>query len=117
MAAVSLLRLPAPSPVQQLFPEPFRSERLDRNAMRTGTIYKIIFLTLFTCSAASAAQAEQGVPAELRGPVVGYVLDQNVKEIRPINGILGSSVLGEPLNLPFPVAAAAFSAQGDFALA
>jgi len=85
--------------------------------MHIGTIYKIIFLMLFACSTASAAQAEQGIPAELRGPIIGYVFDQNIRGIRPINGILGSSVLGEPLNLPFPVATAAFSARGDFALA
>jgi DNA-binding beta-propeller fold protein YncE len=47
---------------------------------------------------------------------MGYVLDATTRVIRPVNGIPGSSVLGQPLALPFPVAAAAFSPRGDFAL-
>jgi hypothetical protein len=48
--------------------------------------------------------------------VLGYVLDAGGQAIRPVNGIPGSSLLGEPLALPFPVAAAAFSSQNTYAL-
>jgi hypothetical protein len=66
-----------------------------------------------------AATARAGNPpqAGLQGPVMGYVFDAGARAIRPINGIPGSSVLGEPLGLPFPVAAAAFSPRSDFVLA
>ena len=85
--------------------------------MRHPTIYAFILAALLPLIVPFASQAGQGLPAELRGPVVGYVLDQNRMQIRPINGILGSSVLGEPLNLPFSVATAAFSPRSDFAIA
>jgi hypothetical protein len=47
---------------------------------------------------------------------MGYVLDATRQAIRPVNGIPGSSLLGQPLALPFPVTAAAFSPRGNFAL-
>jgi DNA-binding beta-propeller fold protein YncE len=48
---------------------------------------------------------------------MGYVLDATMQAIRPVNGIPGSSLLGQPLALPFPVAAAAFAPRGDWAVA
>jgi hypothetical protein len=47
---------------------------------------------------------------------MGYVLDQSSQSVRPVNGIPGSSSLGLPLELPFHVAAAAFSPNSNFAL-
>src|SRR5438552_1897232 len=85
--------------------------------MRTPTIGSIVLIALLVGNTMWASQAEQSAPAGLRGPVIGYVFDATMQAIRPINGIPGSSVLGEPLTLPFPVAAAAFSPLGDFALA
>lgn len=67
--------------------------------------------------AVGAFAAEDSAPTGLRGPVIGYVLDGPMQAIRPVNGIPGSSTLGPALALPFPVAAAAFSPRGDFALA
>lgn len=84
--------------------------------MRYRTPHAIVLILLLSINVVSASPAEQTVPAGLRGPVIGYVLDHAIKQIRPINGILGSSVLGEPLSLPFSVATAAFSPRGDFAL-
>src|SRR5207237_4717301 len=54
---------------------------------------------------------------QLRGPVMGYTFDSATHTIRPVNGIPGSSVLGETVALPFPVAEVVFSQHGDFALA
>jgi len=71
----------------------------------------LILASLLTGSA--AASATQG--ARLRGPVIGYVLDDK-QAIRPVNGIPGSSLLGEPVGLPFPVAVAAFSPHEDSGL-
>ncbi len=84
--------------------------------MRRRIIYLVVITTLLARNTFSASQAEQDVPTGLRGPVIGYVLDEPMKVIRPINGILGSSVLGQPLTLPFPIAAAAFSPSREFAL-
>jgi hypothetical protein len=60
---------------------------------------------------------EDSVRSGLRGPVIGYVHDANRQVIRPVTGIPRSSLLGQPLALPFPVAAAGFSTRGDFAVA
>lgn len=49
--------------------------------------------------------------AVVRGPVLGYVLDAGSQKVRPVNGFPGAAHVGEPLALPFPVAAAAFSAR------
>ena len=73
-------------------------------------------MALLGGNAAWASQTEESAQTGLRGPVMGYVLDATTQAIRPVNGIPGSSVLGQPLALPFPVAAAAFSPRGDFAL-
>jgi hypothetical protein len=48
---------------------------------------------------------------------MGYVLDRTSQAIRPVNGIPGSSLLGQPLDLPVQVVAAAFSPSSDFAIA
>ena len=83
--------------------------------MRTRTICFALLATFLTGSAARSLAGEESA-AGIRGPVVGYVLDAARQAIRPINGVLGSSSLGQPLALTFPVAAAAFSPQGDFVL-
>jgi hypothetical protein len=82
--------------------------------MRIGTIGFILFLTLMSSALHASSGGQEG--GELRGPVIGYVFDASIQAVRPVNGIPGSSVLGEPLTLQFPVAAAGFSPRGDFAL-
>src|SRR5437016_1771530 len=81
----------------------------------TRTICFAFLVGLQAVNAAHAAQG-QGARGGLRGPVIGYVFDPSVHAIRPINGIPGSSALGQPLGLPFAVGEAAFSPRGDFAL-
>jgi DNA-binding beta-propeller fold protein YncE len=78
--------------------------------MRIRTISFVLLTAVLAGKAAGAAQAG------IQGPVLGFVFDSAMGAIRPINGILGSSMLGQPLDLPFPVAAAVFSPRGDFAL-
>ncbi len=54
--------------------------------------------------------------AGIGGPVSGYVLDQGSHSLRPINGLPGSAMLGDPVALPFDVGAAAASVRLDYAL-
>jgi hypothetical protein len=82
--------------------------------MRIRTTGFIVFLTLMSTALHASSGGQEG--GELRGPVIGYVLDASMQAVRPVNGIPGSSMLGDPLTLPFPVVAAGFSPRGDFAL-
>ena len=52
----------------------------------------------------------------VRIPVMGFVVDARVQAVRPIFGIPGAARIGPPAALPFPVARAVFSRQGDSAL-
>jgi hypothetical protein len=52
----------------------------------------------------------------VRGPVSGYVLDGRSRSLRPVNGIPGGAVLGEPLRLGFAIGLAAVSVEKDYAL-
>ena len=81
--------------------------------IRTTTL--ILVAALLAIAASASPSQDSLLP--LRGPVMGYVLDYALQAIRPVNGIAGSSVLGEPLALPFPIAAAGFSPKGDFGVA
>ncbi|HYM13565.1 MAG TPA: hypothetical protein VEU62_22685 [Bryobacterales bacterium] len=91
--------------------------------MRTRNVLRILLLSGFLIVVAGALVSrapmadDSGIQAALSGPVLGYVLDGNLQAIRPVNGIVGSALMGAPLALPFPVSAAAFSSRGDFALA
>jgi len=75
-------------------------------------ITHVLLLTVFAATGSVFAAEDSG----LRGPVMGFVLDTAKQVIRSVNGIAGSSTLGPSLDLPFPVAAAAFSPRGDFAV-
>jgi hypothetical protein len=50
-------------------------------------------------------------------PMMGYAFDGTAAAIRPIRGIPGASLLGEPLETGFPVAMASIAPRQDFALA
>lgn len=50
-------------------------------------------------------------------PVLGFVFDSAAHGLRPIAGIPGASLLGQPLDLGFDVADAAVSPQQDYILA
>ena len=50
--------------------------------------------------AGGLALAQQG---HIAGPVSGYVFDRAVRELRPVVGVPGASVIGSPIDLGFPV--------------
>jgi hypothetical protein len=58
-----------------------------------------------------------GQPSGIEAPVAGFVVDAQTHSIRPINGLPGSSLLGQPLTLDTQVQTARFSGGGDYALA
>lgn len=57
-----------------------------------------------------------GQAPRLRIPVSGFVVDTRLHAIRPIQGLPGTALIGEPLVLPVRVRSAVFSRRGDFAL-
>lgn len=83
------------------------------NVTRAAILTSVIVVTLWTASDVWATQVDTP-PNGLAGPVIGYVFDGNARTVRPINGIPGSSSLGDSLALPFPVAAASFSPRANF---
>jgi hypothetical protein len=56
-----------------------------------------IALLAGTLIAAAPALCGEG----LRGPVTGFVRNQTSHTVRPVNGMPGAAVLGQPLELPF----------------
>lgn len=82
----------------------------------TRVLLLSLVLVLGAPELASAAPPPDDEPALVSGPVLGYVLDSRTHSLRPINGIPGSSHIGTPLNLAFPVTAFALSSASSFAL-
>jgi hypothetical protein len=85
--------------------------------MRTRTVRCILIIFILGLLTASLAWTSPTEDSGLRGPVIGYVFDANRQAIRPVNGILGSSLLGAAVDLPFAVGEAAFSPRADFSIA
>lgn len=54
--------------------------------------------------------------SQLAGPVSGYVFDQAASGLRPVLGIPGSSLLGDPLDFGFGVSSAVIAPLQDSAL-
>ena len=54
---------------------------------------------------------------QVAGPVVGFVFDRAASSLRPILGIPGASVLGNPLTLGYAVSSAAVAPRQDSAFA
>lgn len=50
-------------------------------------------------------------------PIVGYAFDTTASTIRPIQGVPGAALLGDPFDTGFPIAMAAISPRQNFALA
>ena len=50
-------------------------------------------------------------------PIVGYAFDATASTIRPIRGVPGAALLGDPVDAGFPIAMAAISPRQNFALA
>jgi hypothetical protein len=55
--------------------------------------------------------------ASLVTPALGFVFDANLGAIRPIRGIPGAALLGDPIDAGFPVASATISPAQDLAIA
>jgi hypothetical protein len=65
-------------------------------------------MSLWACVVPGIAQ----LPVAFEVPLVGYVLDEKAKGIRPVVGIPGNARIGEPVPLGFAVADAAFFRDG-----
>lgn len=63
---------------------------------------------------AGLAQAQQG---QINGPISGYVFDRPARALRPVLGIPGASVLGDPVSFGFEVAAVYVAPRQDAAIA
>src|SRR5262249_41413903 len=59
----------------------------------------------------------QDAPPSISGPVLGFVADANGATIQPIIGVLGASVVGQPLALDPEIRNAVISPKQNFALA
>src|SRR5947209_2943880 len=62
---------------------------------------------------AGFAQAQQG---QIDGPISGYVFDKPARALKPVLGIPGASVLGNPVQFNFPIAAAYVAPHQDAAI-
>lgn len=60
--------------------------------------------------------ASAQIPATLQMPVLGYLLDQSTRSIRPISGILGNSRIEESLQLEVRIDQAVFLADQRYAI-
>jgi DNA-binding beta-propeller fold protein YncE len=71
-------------------------------------------LVSLLCLAAPLVHAQQG---RVDGPVAGYVFDGAAHGLRPVLGIPGASVLGDPINLGIDLASATVSPRLDSVIA
>lgn len=69
---------------------------------------------LFGLLAAAPGYSQNGSVA---APAMGYAFDANAAAIRPLRGIPGASLLGDPLDPGFAISLAAISPRQNFALA
>jgi len=69
------------------------------------------FLILASFLPFAAAQSTIATPA------LGYAFDADLRAIRPVRGIPGAAILGEPLHTRFAPASAAISPAQDYAIA
>src|SRR5260370_20859567 len=66
---------------------------------------------------ALAAASTVAYPASLEGPRMGMVFDSSMRAIRPILGIPGAAVMGDPLKTILDLRRVAISPQQYYALA
>ena len=57
-----------------------------------------------------------GAQAPVGGPSLGFVFDARGQALRPIRGIPGASIFGDPLQLPAPVTTGVLSLKQNFAI-
>jgi len=63
------------------------------------------------------AAATIAFPASLQGPRMGMVFDSSMRALRPILGIPGAAIMGEPLKTELDLRRVSISPQQDYALA
>jgi hypothetical protein len=69
---------------------------------------------LFGLLAAAPGYTQNGSVAS---PAMGFAFDANASAIRPLRGVPGASLLGDPIDSGFAISLAAVSPRQDFALA
>lgn len=74
-------------------------------------------LAKFSAVALACLIAAPALHAGIRGPVSGFVFDGRTRSLRPVNGLPGAALLGEPVRLTVPIQYAVASRNGNFALA
>src|SRR5262245_13438242 len=71
--------------------------------------------TLLIATAALVCTAQSG--ASITGPSIGFISDSEGRTIRPLLGVLGASIPGDPLTLPEGIVHGRISPRQDYALA
>jgi hypothetical protein len=64
----------------------------------------------------TAAIFVHGLQGQVSGPVSGFVFDRSARGLRPVLGIPGAAVLGDPVNFGFAVASAFVAPRQDSAV-
>jgi hypothetical protein len=78
---------------------------------------RFVCLSLLVGLTLQTAEAEPTVAANMRTPVLGWVFDREVYALRPVLGTLGAAIVGDTLDLGFPLQAAVVASQRSVALA
>ena len=78
---------------------------------------KNIGIVLKTGLCIALSYTARGQTTTVAGPRLGYALDRSVHALRPILGIQGASILGDPLDAGFPIRDAAIDGLRGIALA
>jgi len=81
--------------------------------MRVLLIWSVLFLVIASFGIAAFGQDQSAIS----GPILGFIEDPNGASIQPIRGVLGASVLGQPLALGSEIRNAVISPKQDYALA
>jgi len=79
--------------------------------MRVLLIWSVLVIASFGIAAFGQDQSA------ISGPILGFIEDPNGASIQPIRGVLGASVLGQPLVLGSEIRNAVISPKQDYALA
>jgi DNA-binding beta-propeller fold protein YncE len=90
-----------------------------KGMLRLSSKQVCIRLTLFVLAIVvfSAPLHISAAPQFIGGPVLGFLPDQNGTVIRPIMGIPGASIPGQPLSLSDDIVGAAISPRQNYAIA
>ena len=81
-------------------------------AARIGVMSARIICAVFLICLPGLVAAQT---SQISGPVTGYTFDAAARGLRPILGIPGASLLGDPLNFGFEVASVAVAPHQDAA--